>query len=149
MITTLNEVGRLWRPESISGERYIGTQFLPLSSSAGNWVFSEFAPRENSDLHRGQEYFGHRASCVSTQRAANEINSVMVLRSSFSLTRARWASTVLVLKWSSSAIWTVLLPRPINRKTSHSRSLSRSMGEASVRLPTAYSRIRADILSLR
>ena len=49
-------------------------------------------------MHRGQEFFlRQRASCVSTQREANETNSVMVLRSSFSLTCARWASTVLGL----------------------------------------------------
>jgi hypothetical protein len=36
-------------------------------------------------VHRDQEFFlRQRASCVSTQLEANETNSVMVLRSSFS-----------------------------------------------------------------
>ena len=117
LITTLNGVDGLRSPESISWDNKrdcIGTQLLPLLSSSGNWAFSQFGPREISDAYRHMEFLRHRASCVSTQREANEISSGMVRRSSFFLTCARWASTVLVLKWSSSAIWTVLLPRPIS-----------------------------------
>src|SRR5260370_19986280 len=101
MITTLNGVGGLRSPESISRDNNrdcIGTQFLPLFSSSDNWAFSPFVAREISDVHRRLDFFRHRASCDSTQREANEISSGMVRRLSFSLTLARWDSMVLVLK---------------------------------------------------
>src|SRR5437660_629885 len=55
MITTLNGVGGLRSPESISRDNNrdcIGTQFLPLFSSSDNWAFSQLAPQEFSDLDR-------------------------------------------------------------------------------------------------